>query len=66
VNEATISRADALACQYDLRGYDAVHLACAILLRESLAGGVSLATFDRLLWKAGQDEGFTILPENLV
>ncbi len=65
MNEASISRADALESQHDLRGYDAVHLACVLILRESLGEEVSLATFDRQLWKASQNEGFTVLPEDL-
>lgn len=61
--EATASRAASLACQHDLRGYDAVHLACALLYQEGLGLPVTLATFDRLLWQAGQAEGLLVLPE---
>ena len=62
INEATVRRADALACQHGLRGYDAVHLACALLYRDGLGEPVTLATYDRLLWQAGQTEGLPVLP----
>ena len=62
INEATVRRADVLACQYDLRGYDAIHLACALLYQEGLGESVSLATYDRLLWQAGKATGLTVLP----
>lgn len=63
VTEATVDRADRLACQYDLRGYDAVHLASACIWRESLARDVFLATFDCKLWQSGLAEGLRVLPE---
>ena len=45
--EALASRADDLAWQYGLRGYDAVHLAAALLWQDGLEESVTLATFDR-------------------
>jgi predicted nucleic acid-binding protein len=65
VYEATVQRADVLACQHDMRGYDAVHLACALLYQEGLGESVHLATFDRQLWRAAQAEGLAVLPERL-
>jgi predicted nucleic acid-binding protein len=62
INEATAQRADELACRHGIRGYDAIHLACALLYREGLGEPVSLATFDRLLRQAAQAEGFLVLP----
>jgi predicted nucleic acid-binding protein len=63
VLEATVRRAADLACRHNLRGYDAVHLACALLYQDGLGLPVTLATFDRLLWQAGQAEGLALLPE---
>jgi len=61
-----ISRADALAWDYDLRGYDAVHLAAALLWGEGLNETVAMATFDRQLWQAAQKAGLGTIPEELV
>ena len=63
IHEATVRRADELACRHGLRGYDAVHLSCALLHQDSLGLQVTLATYDRLLWKAAQGEGLALLPE---
>jgi predicted nucleic acid-binding protein len=65
VNEATVQRADALACQHGLRGYDAVHLACALLYRDGLGESITLATFDRALWQAARAEGLGLLPDSM-
>ena len=65
VNEATVQRADALACQHGLRGYDAVHLACALLYRDGLGESITLATYDRALWLAARAEGLGLLPDSL-
>jgi predicted nucleic acid-binding protein len=63
VTEISVERADRLACQYDLRGYDAVHLASACLWRETLARDVFLATFNRKLSQQGPSESLRVLPE---
>ena len=65
VNEATVQRADGLACLYGLRGYDAVHLACVLLYRDGLGESIRLATYDRALWQAGRMEGLGLLPDSL-
>jgi predicted nucleic acid-binding protein len=57
-----VLRADELACRHGIRGYDAVHLACALQYRDGLGELVTLATYDRLLWQAAQGEGFPVLP----
>ena len=62
IHEATVRRADELACTHGLRGYDAVHLACALIYREGLGEPVTLVTYDRLLWQAGKLEGLFLLP----
>jgi predicted nucleic acid-binding protein len=62
VHETTVGRADHLTSQYDLRGYDAVHLASATLWQEALGEDLHLATYDRLLAKAAQQSGLQIWP----
>ena len=63
VTEALVSRAETLAWEYRLRGYDAVQLASAVLFQESLGTAVRLATFGRQLWNAAQGVGFQPWPE---
>ena len=63
VTEAVAARADDLAWELGLRGYDAVQLACAESWREGLGTGITLATFDRQLWDAARLRGFTVVPE---
>ena len=65
ITDTTITQADRLAWRYGLRGYDAVHLACALIWRETLARPVHLATYDRELWQAGKLEGLLMLPEEI-
>ena len=52
--EIVLSRADMLAWDLNLRGYDAVHLAAAQIWQEGLGEVVTLATYDRQLWDAAQ------------
>jgi uncharacterized protein len=65
IREATIERAEGLAWEQGLRGYDAVHLASALLWQSSLSQPVTLATFDRQLWDAAQLVGLEVWPEVL-
>ncbi|MBI1864890.1 MAG: type II toxin-antitoxin system VapC family toxin [Nitrospirae bacterium] len=65
VTETLIARADALAWDQGLRGYDAVHLAAAIVWQETIGESVTLATFDRQLWSAGGRIGLTPWPATL-
>lgn len=65
VTEALLSRADTLAWDYALRGYDAIQLASALTWQESLGITVTLATFDYELWEAGQQAGMTVWPAKL-
>jgi len=53
-SEVVVARADSLAWEYTLRGYDAVHLASALVWQETLASPITLATFDKALWKAAK------------
>lgn len=63
ITEETVARADFLACQHNLRGYDAVHLAAALLWQEALMLPVTLATYDQELANAGKSSGMRALPE---
>ena len=65
VTEAVVAQADALAWDHGLRGYDAVHLASALLWQNGLSETVTLATFDRQLWTAAQLVGLEVWPEAL-
>ncbi len=58
-------RAASLAWEYRLRGYDAVHLAAALTWQDAMEATVFLATFDRILWDAGQKAGMVTWPEIL-
>lgn len=63
VTEALVERADALAWEHGLRGYDAVHLASALAWQESAGEEIVLATFDRQLWDAARRTGLKPWPE---
>jgi predicted nucleic acid-binding protein len=65
VTEALMSRAEALAWDFALRGYDAVQLASALTWQEAVGAEITLATFDRQLWEAGKMAGIRIWPETL-
>ena len=65
VTEALMSRAEALAWDFALRGYDAVQLASALTWQEAVGAEITLATFDRQLWAAGKKAGIRIWPETL-
>ena len=63
INEELIARADFLACQHSLRGYDAVHLASALVWQETLMVPVTLATYEQELAEAGKKSGLSVLLE---
>jgi predicted nucleic acid-binding protein len=62
VSDLLIARAETLAWEQKLRGYDSVHLAAAFLWQEMLQVPITLVTFDRQLWEAGQRTGLQVLP----
>ena len=62
IDDALIVRADGLAGAFALRGYDAVHLACALTWSDLLGMPVSLATFDMELHAAAKRSGIEALP----
>lgn len=63
VTEALVSRAETLAWDHGLRGYDAVQLASAVLFQESVGTAVRLATFDKQLWDAARRAGLEPWPD---
>ena len=63
VTETTVARADSLAWTIGLRGYDALHLASALLWQEAIGEPLTLATFDWQLWDAGEQVGLSVWPE---
>lgn len=63
--ESTVERADTLAWELDLRGYDAVHLATAVQWNESMGETPLLATYDRELWTGAQAVGLLAWPAGL-
>lgn len=62
VTEQIVIRADFLTGQYSLRGYDAVHLACALSWSELIGAPVLIATFDKELHEAAKKLGFEVFP----
>jgi predicted nucleic acid-binding protein len=62
VDGVVVERADFLAWEHNLRGYDAVHLACALLWQASLGETVTLATFDQDLWAGAREAGLEVWP----
>ncbi len=65
ITEAVVVKADTLAWDHGLRGYDAVHLACALLWQEAIGEPITLATFDRQLWDAAHQVGLEVWPDTL-
>jgi uncharacterized protein len=62
VDETTVLKAEEVAVEHALRGYDAVHLAAALLWQDALRQPVTLATFDRNLAEAALSSGLIVLP----
>jgi predicted nucleic acid-binding protein len=63
VTEALVERAERLAWEYGLRGYDAVQLASALTWQESVGQEIVLATFDQQLWEAAKRSGLRAWPD---
>jgi hypothetical protein len=51
-----------MACEHNLRGYDAMHLACGLIWQETLGIPVALASFDGQLIAAAKDLKMACLP----
>jgi predicted nucleic acid-binding protein len=54
LTESLVERAEGLAWEHGLRGYDAVQLASALTWQESVGEQIVLATFDQQLWEAAK------------
>jgi len=65
VTEALVERAERLAWEHGLRGYDAVQLASALAWQESLSEEIVLASFDQQLWEAAKRSGLKAWPDQL-
>jgi predicted nucleic acid-binding protein len=65
VTEALVERAEVLAWDYGLRGYDAVQLASAITWQEAVGTEILLATFGQRLWKSAPKAGLKAWPDTL-
>jgi predicted nucleic acid-binding protein len=64
LTEVLISRAEALAWEHGLRGYDAVHLASAVFWQDMLGEPVTVASYDRQLRAAAKSAGLIAWPEH--
>jgi uncharacterized protein len=62
VTENTVVRGDFLAAEHNLRGYDATHLACALIWQETLGMPVTMASFDNQLIEAARGVQLACLP----
>src|SRR5439155_18080750 len=62
MTEAVLERAEGLAWEHGLRGYDSVQLASALTWQESVAAEIVLATFDQQLWDAAKQAGLKPWP----
>ncbi len=63
VDENLVSRAEALAWEYNLGGYDALHLASALAWKERIQDPVALLTYDRELWEVARRADLVAWPE---
>jgi predicted nucleic acid-binding protein len=61
-SEPLAARAATLAWDHGLRVYDAVHLATALFWQETVGETVTLATYDRELWRSAEAAGLTPWP----
>jgi uncharacterized protein len=65
VTNALVERAETLAWDHGLRGYDAVQLASALTWQESVGAEILLATFDQQLWDTAPKAGVKAWPDKL-
>ena len=62
VNSELNGYIDRVVKAYPLRGFDAIHLASAIVIHEKCAEDFIFACFDEALVRAAQSEGFETFP----
>jgi predicted nucleic acid-binding protein len=65
VSEAVVARAASVAWQQGLRGYDAVHLASALQWQDAVGQPVTVATYDRELWRGVRTAGLVPWPTGM-
>lgn len=65
ITEMVVAYADRLSWEYGLRGYDAVHLASALLWQDAMGERITMATFDKQLWRAAEQAGLLPWPTSL-
>ena len=65
MTEMVIARADLLAWDHGLRGYDAVQLASALAWQDALGEQVTMAAFDKHLWTVAESLGLAACPADL-
>jgi predicted nucleic acid-binding protein len=50
--------------EYRLRGFDAIHLAAAIVLQRKVKEPITFACWDSRLWEAAVTHGLSVLPKH--
>lgn len=65
VTDAVVRRGADVASTFGLRGYDAIHLACALVWQELIGEAVTVATYDGELWEAARGSGLEVWPAPL-
>jgi predicted nucleic acid-binding protein len=65
VNNELNPYVDRLVQSHPLRGFDAIHLASAVIVQETLSEEILFACFEKRLLDAARFEGFKTLPEHL-
>jgi uncharacterized protein len=65
ISETVIASVDVLADLHSLRGFDLLHLASAVTLANKINSEIVVGCWDKRLWQAYHDEGFTLLPGEL-
>ena len=62
VNDELNGYIDRVIGRHQLRGFDAIHLASAIVIHESISDDFLFACFDKRLARAAQSEGLEVFP----
>lgn len=65
VSDTLIGQAGELAERHQLRGFDAVHLAAVLILKQQVKENITVACWDKRLWQALKANAFALLPEEL-
>lgn len=63
VSDQVLKLTGELAEEHQLRGFDALHLASAVVLKGQVKLPVALASWDLRLWEAARAIGFQVVPE---